>query len=285
MTLLGKIFTVLIFIASIVLMTVSVMVGASHKNWMTEVKDPINGLEAKVKLQDGKNEQLKKKVADMESELARERTSRASAIAALTTRALVQQDALDVKEKELADETANSQEFKSRMEQSEARLAQQDTQVKQLRTDLKTIVNDLHSQLATVVTLTDENHALRGSEQILNERASQLADDISRFKKVMDAFGLDKNSLTGHIPPKDIEGRITAVSANQTPDHHMVEVNLGSDDGLRKGHELDVYRGANYLGRLVITEVSTNRSVAQIVPDLNRGPIKESDRVTTRFRN
>lgn len=284
MTLLGKIFTGLIFIASIILMSIAVMVAASHKNWKNAVIEPETGLQARLNLEKDRNAVLQEEIEEKKNALNRERTSRAAAISTLTTKTVLQSKQLEEKERELAAQTQLSQERLARMQQAEARLAEQDVSLKDARDQLQTVVNDLHYQMQMVVTLTDQNHQVEWSEQALKERAEQLANDVATLKKVMDAYGLDKNSLTAHIPPQ-IDGRVTAISNKGSFERKLVEINLGSDDGLREGHELDVFRNNQYLGRVVIREVSTNRAVAQIIPDLNRGSIKENDRVTTRFRS
>ena len=49
MNLIGKIFTVLIFVMSIFFMTMAIMVYATHKNWRTVVTDPQTGLQKQLK--------------------------------------------------------------------------------------------------------------------------------------------------------------------------------------------------------------------------------------------
>jgi hypothetical protein len=61
-----------------------------------------------------------------------------------------------------------------------------------------------------------------------------------------------------------------------------LEISIGSDDGLRKGHKLEVYRGRSYLGRIEIREVAPDRAVAVILKDYRKGPIKKGDKVATK---
>jgi hypothetical protein len=63
----------------------------------------------------------------------------------------------------------------------------------------------------------------------------------------------------------------------------LIEISLGSDDGLKAGHTLQVYRGNQYLGQVTVRSTGPDRAVAQIVKELQRGPIRKDDNVTTKF--
>jgi hypothetical protein len=100
---------------------------------------------------------------------------------------------------------------------------------------------------------------------------------MSQMKMVLDRNGLTPDSLVAHIPPK-VEGVVLEVS-----DKDLLEISIGADDGLKIGHTLDVYRGNQYLGRIVIKKTNPDRAVGQVKKELQRGQIKRGDRVTTKF--
>ena len=56
------------------------------------------------------------------------------------------------------------------------------------------------------------------------------------------AHGLTKDTPVDGIPP-EMRGKVLAVNRD-----NMIEVSLGSDDGLRAGHTVEVYRGQQVLG-------------------------------------
>ncbi len=72
-------------------------------------------------------------------------------------------------------------------------------------------------------------------------------------------------------------------------DDGYVEISLGFDDGLEKGHTLDVYRlGATpdtskYLGRVRVLRTEKDRAVAYVIPELKQGQIRREDLVATRL--
>ncbi|MEL6895727.1 MAG: hypothetical protein AAFP90_06485, partial [Planctomycetota bacterium] len=60
-----------------------------------------------------------------------------------------------------------------------------------------------------------------------------------------------------------------------------VEVSVGEDEGIRRGHILNVSRGKNYLGRLLVTHIAPDHAVGQILKDYSRGAIRTGDYVYT----
>ena len=75
-----------------------------------------------------------------------------------------------------------------------------------------------------------------------------------------------------------LDGQVIAVASG------AIEVSLGSDDGLQVEHVLEVYRGGEYVGRAVVTSVSSDRAVARLVKSYARGVVQRGDRVTTRLK-
>lgn len=90
--------------------------------------------------------------------------------------------------------------------------------------------------------------------------------------------GLTDQSLTDHIVPK-LDGIVTKIAdAND-----MIAFGLGTDDGLRTGHVLDVYRGDRYIGKVTVVKSDFNVSVARVNKDFMQDRIQEGDHVTSRF--
>jgi len=91
-------------------------------------------------------------------------------------------------------------------------------------------------------------------------------------------MGFDENTLVSQIPPK-VDGEVLAVFENKG----LVEISIGADDGLKKGHVLQVYRGAVYLGQIIIREIEPDRAVGEIDKKMQRGRIRGGDNVTTKL--
>jgi hypothetical protein len=65
-------------------------------------------------------------------------------------------------------------------------------------------------------------------------------------------------------PPAFVRGKITRIDP-KNPD--LVEINLGSDHGIKKDHTLEVFRlePAKYLGQLRVLAVKANNAVGRLV--------------------
>src|SRR5215813_8399900 len=101
MNLLGKIFTVLIFVMSIVFMSLSLMVFATHKNWKqaaigTDKTSP--GLKMQLEQERNKVTQLQADIELLKAKNAAEQAARAYALAALQSKLVQLEEQLKGKE-------------------------------------------------------------------------------------------------------------------------------------------------------------------------------------------
>jgi multidrug efflux pump subunit AcrA (membrane-fusion protein) len=283
MTLVGKIFTVLIFVMSIVFMSFAVMVFATHKNWKEYADNaaPGPGQKLGLKQQYEQLEQLKKQadaqLTTLKNELAEEQASRKQALGALQSQLSQALQNLANKQTEydrlLADNTTATQAAK----EAQTRLAALEAENMARREELRTVQRDLDNKFEQVVTLTDQLNQAESLKAILDERNKEATFQMAQMKMVMDRNGLTIDSLVSHIPPK-VDAVVLEVS-----DKDLIEVSIGSDDGIKEGHSMEIYRGNSYLGRIVIRRTTGDRAVGQLIKELQRGQIKRGDRVTTKF--
>lgn len=291
MTLLGKIFTVLIFIMSLVFMSFSVMVFATHQNWkMMAINPPTTdkgghndkypvGLIHQVKYLEEAIDGLRVELETRKDALARERASRRMAISKLQSTNFAQARDLADKTGQLQAKDAMNAELTKLIEVSQKQLTDLTETVADLRVKKRDALADREVQYRLVVSLTETLHQHQGEKKRLEERRDQLVAQNTDMKRVMDSHGLTIHSpIDNRTPP--LNGVITLVS---TKNQNYVQISIGNDDGLRIGHELIVYRNKSYLGRAVIRKVDTNAAVAEIV--IRQGSIRKGDNVTTRFTN
>lgn len=285
MTLLGKIFTVLIFIMSLVFMSFATAVYMTHKNWKEVVERPRAeatatnpaGLIHQLTDLRATNEGLRDELRALESELHMERAARANALAAL------EQDRQIVRAQLKVSATANNQllaanrEAVAAVDSTQKRLTTAISEVTDLRDIIKTTMQDRDKQLDEAIFLTDSLHQARDVQARLQARQSELAAQIARMKLVLDAHDLNEHTPVHNIPPA-LDGVVLDVRKN------FMEVSLGSDDGLRSGHELEVFRNRSYLGRVVVRKTDPDRAVAEIIPQLRKGEMQRGDRVVTKSR-
>lgn len=276
MTLLGKVFTGLLFLLSVIFFTLAVAVNASHVDYRKLVKDPATGYEARVKKAEEKNKQLTTTLEDTKSELSIEQAARRSALGALQTQIEQRESELAAQEGELKKLLAAHTALVLTEQQTQQDLNARTKDNETLRKQIVDAREDRDQTFARYTKALDEKTRLEGMYQSLNERLQQLASDYTGAKEQLEILGLKPNSLVQGAP--EANGEITAVSTGG-----LVEVSLGQDSGMREGLTLEVSRAGQYLGRLKITRVKPGASVAQILTGFQTGYIRKGDRVDTKL--
>src|SRR6188508_3395868 len=133
MTLIGKIFTMLIFVMSLVFMAFAVMVFATHTNWKANAAAlgaKLTTLQTTLKESEDLRTRLK-------TELAQEQAARKAALAALQVRATRAESGLAAKEKELADLSAAHSKATETAKEAQTRLTSLEDETKRLRDELR----------------------------------------------------------------------------------------------------------------------------------------------------
>ncbi len=275
MTLLGKCFSVVILILSLTFMVLALAVNASHRNWRDVVLGD-NGLKAQIETIERTNTQLLDSKNRTQEALDRELAARRTAIAALQTSFDQLESVLQASEQTVTQLEAKTTEL-SQLDKSRALELQRLTEeTGRLRQQIRKEQADRDNLFAKTLELTDSANKLRGVVQLQKERNTQLLSQVTRFKEVVDANGIDVNRPLDGAPPQR-NGNILVVDRPK----ELVELSIGSDDGLRNGHMLEVTRKNRYVGKLEVISTEPDRSVARIMRDYSEGILLEGDRVDT----
>jgi hypothetical protein len=150
-----------------------------------------------------------------------------------------------------------------------------------LRQDIRTNEQARDQAFHTTLKATEDLHQTAGELRNSVERNRQLTEQVSGMTSVMDAKGIDPNTPPDAVTPT-VDGLVSRV--RQVAGAQLVEVTIGSDDGLKQGNTVEVYRGGRYLGRLDIVKTSPDRAVGRVDRRFQQGSIQEGDRVATRLR-
>ncbi|MBI3838827.1 MAG: hypothetical protein HY288_12960 [Planctomycetia bacterium] len=274
MNLIGKIFVVLIFVMSLVFMSFAVAVYGTHQNWKKKAEDLNTQLtDARKNLQTREEEKAK-----LEENIAKEAVAKREALAKLETEKAELQRQRDEMLKQRDDLMVKDKAAVAALDSAQQNLGKLTTEVEGLRGEIREAQADRDKHFEQVVKLTDQIHQAQGDLKRLDERNVQLAAQVAAGRKVLDAHGLTKDTPVDDIPPA-IRGKVLAVNQD-----NMIEVSLGSDDGLRAGHTLEIFRASNYLGRLQVLRTETDRAVGKILPGFKKAAIQKGDDVATRFK-
>jgi len=103
-----------------------------------------------------------------------------------------------------------------------------------------------------------------------------LSATVAKQRKVMERLDIDENQLVNDIVPL-----INAVVVRT--DGELFAIAAGTDDGLREGHVLDIYRGEKFVGRGVVKNVENNLAVLGTLSAFMQATVQEGDDVTSKF--
>ncbi len=273
MNLVGKIFIVIVLFFSIVFFAISVTVFQTHRDWRDiaiKNKTKVEELQDRVKLYQSEIEAQKDR-------LALEQAARRFALSSLQSKWEQSEAQLQVLNEQYGKLQAEAGTLTTIVSTSSQTLESTLKLNEGLRKDLRDTQQARDGIFAQVVGLTDVKNSLEGTSQILKERNDDLNRLYTLAKHWLDRVGIDMFSPVDGKPPK-VEGQIVSVGAKD-----LLEITIGSDDGIKKGHTLEVFRGSAYLGRVIVQETWPDRAVVQIIPEFRRGIIKVGDRVATKL--
>lgn len=277
MNLVGKIFVSLIAVMSIIFFSLTLVLYASHKNWKG-VADEKN---AEIKTLNDEKSELSRQKADLEETISREKAGYEKVSGALKTKA----DELETENGKLTEEKAaleaESQKRQEIITTNNATIREYQLNIETLMKDLATAQKNRADYLQSLVTTVNQMHELASVRGDLEEKNKELAVDFDKAKAVLDMKGLTATpELYDRTLPFPVSGIVQAV---QEGPKGLIMVSLGSDDGLRPQHTLEVTRDNSYLGRIEVITVEPNRAVCRILPEYRQGTILEGDKVVSKL--
>jgi hypothetical protein len=285
MNLVGKIFTVLIFIMSLVFASLTVAVYATHRNWREvllneDISSGDLGVQHQLAQQTKEREDLQNYLAELEKNIQTELEAKVQALEKLEgtyaelqaaknaleeSQAVVERKAsLGVAEMALAHKTMNGLRAENKI----------------LRKNIIAAENEKDARQLKIVEITDKLHQGVLQLQLLRKQTIKVQEDLIKTKALLALRGISIDTPLEDVVP-DVEGIVTA-----TPSREMVEISIGSDDALHPGHQLDVRRGvgggARYIGRIEVVRTEADKAACKVLPKWSQGQlIRKGDRVRT----
>lgn len=258
-------------------MALAMTVYSTHRNWKADYETAQKDLrEAQAELQSEKSNYNRDKtllVAEKESalqqvlkleaervRLARENASAQSQLDELRNRERVAMSAVDFTQKNNDNLTE---------------------EVIGLRTEIRENQTGRDNAFAAALEATEIYQATRNDLETAVERNRSLVADTSRMASLLRSNNLDPATPVDAIVPR-VNG---VVSRTQRKDGvQLVEISIGSDDGIRVGQTVEVFNGTKYKGRVEILKTAPDRAVGRVDVRFQQGPIQENDRVATRLK-
>lgn len=256
MNLFGKILTVIILILSLVFSVVAVMVGVNYKNF----KDEAAALKTKVQEEEALKVNLQATVQKIQQELQQEKVARARALAELQSRKITLEAQVQQKEEELLAEKQKATNALAQEKEALARTAELDARIDEQTKENKALAEAIARFNKEFASLQNQNYALQTDLNNKEERTKQLLAMLAKAEHILSVYKLDMESDTASIEPP-VDAVITSVAKD------LVVFSVGIDDGVREGHQFDVYRGNKYVGRVEVTKLYGGNRVAGKIMD------------------
>jgi len=277
MNLLGKILTGAIVIAAVMLLCVSMMVYATHKNWKTSADDLKRDLaEAR-----NQNQQLQSKYNSLDSQLKAEVEAALQDVRKLESERVQLIAQSSTIQRQLDSLLQKQRQNMAAVASTQANNEELTKEVAGLRVALRENQQKRDEAFATTIKATDKLHQAQGRLSTLRERNGQLTQEVAMKSSLLLENGFDPTATPGAVVPQ-VRGIVSASRRNASG--QMIEVTVGADDGLRKGHTVEIFRGERYLGRAEIIQTEPDRAVGRVIRKFQQGQIQENDHVATKLR-
>lgn len=283
MTTVGKILVVLHLVLSVMFMAFAGAVFTAQKNWRNTAIANDKSLKA-----------ANTKLADQLAAFERERTEAKSKIeiaddqivkltnekTSLTSRVLKLE--ADNQTMQLANDKLNDQNVLATVEATER------TDEAKLRTQENAVVYQTREELIkNLQKAVDEKFSGEIERKQLEERHKQVLADLVTFRLWNGSKGYltdPKIMVVQSSPPPPLEGKILDYRKEKNQKQELVEISLGSDDGLAVGHTMTVYsRDGRYLGQIRLNHVEADRAVGIVTTKAKNIVIQKEDHVTTKL--
>ena len=276
MTLLGKIFTLLVLLLSLAFFIVSLIANSSH----IDHKKKVSAYQAQAKVLETTVDQLKKAQEQLKTSLAQEQLSRKTALAELQTQLTTAREQLAQANTDLTGKAATLTIQTQKLAETIDRVASLNKQNDTLKIGIDKIITDRNDQRKRVIALQDGLNTLKSVESDLLAQQKQLQDESTLNAAKADTLGraLERAGIkdVDDVPPADLKGVVLAIDGNQ-----QVVISVGRDDGLRVGHKLEVYRSGQYLGQIEISTVKDDQALGKIL--IRKGFIQKDDKVAAKI--
>jgi hypothetical protein len=285
MSTVGKVLVVAQLAFSVLLMGFAAGVGSVQTNWRKKATD------------------FEKQVTKTTSELNSQKTANST----LQTKAAATEKTL----KDAADKAQGTADAaKVQVTQLQRQLNQTRTELENVRAEAKiageeararrdeavnmrAINSELHKTRDEQITLShqfsDKIVNLEQQAKSMVDKHNKLLADYAILQKFIRIKGFDSDpkEVAGLADPAPlVNGLVLNTRRGGRNGSELVEISLGSDAGLAKGHELFVYRPdgkGKYLGKIRLDYVDYRTAVGVVVQSTKNGQIQVGDNVTTKL--
>jgi hypothetical protein len=280
MTILGKILVFIILVLALLQAALHIMFHVSQANW-------VDGY-AKLKQT---NTTMAAEIGVYQTERDEARAEAAKAVNEMQTQVAMLTNQLKDEKENSTRLTAQLQGKQENLTKSDAAIGGATTDIQRHQLEVKLLEDAVKDKDTRIGDLVKSNNDLRertvqaeitsrtlgGRNQDLEAKLEDMSKELIKIKTSGGGSSGTSTVTAKNPPPSQVEGLIT-----KTDPTGMVTISIGSDAGLLKGHDLEVFRmnPPRYLGTIRIMDVRPNEAVGRPVAK-PLGPMQQGDRVAS----
>jgi hypothetical protein len=288
MSLLGKIFVVIVTILSLVFLGVQSTLYYHSTDWR-EAFERLR--ERHQKVVEKKNEEIAA-LQGAQKDLENVRQNLEANVAQLKDLNKSTEDKVTAKAEEFNKARSDLEQLGSShktlvgaMEGKEKELTDERTRNDQLSAELQKSLGEKETAEAQVARLIGQKAAL---EKDLSEVRKDYSDtkqrllDMQLVMEELERQGVPVGTLVlNHKPVPPINGKVAGIKADVSP--ALVLLTVGKDEKVEKGFQFTVYRGAEFVGKVVVEKVNADSAGCRVLFTAPGKVIKAGDDVATRL--
>jgi TolA-binding protein len=285
MSTVGKVLVIAQIAFSVLLMAFAAGVSSVQTNWKQREQTARNELSKTKKDMDVAQQELQKVRT---AQVASEKTLKDAA-----DKARGDADAASGRNKQLQAQLTQTRTELENM-RAEAEIAGQEARARRDEAvSMREINAQLHQSRDELITRnreqTDKIVSLDQAAKAMVEKHTKLLNNYAILEKFIriKGFDADPKELAGLAePPPVVEGVVLNTKKGGRNGSELVEIGIGSDVGLAKGHKLFVWRAdgkGKYLGTIRLDMVDYRTAVGVVIDSSKNGEIQRGDNVTTKL--
>ena len=169
---------------------------------------------------------------------------------------------------------------RAELERTRGELEDARTQIVQLNDTIRSKDAELIEKGNVIAGLEDEKAALETQVAELNEKIGGLEDQVAQLEE---ENGMLENQLAKY--ERETAGTITMKTGTTASivyanaDWNFVIIDIGSIAGAQPNAEMIIHRNDNMIGKIRLSAVRDNISIAEVLPEFQKETIKEGDNV------
>jgi myosin heavy subunit len=152
--------------------------------------------------------------------------------------------------------------------------------------ETKRKLSDTAAELAAYVATGLKPQEIASLDKQIKNLQTSLTESIvvnKGLQKELDKVNTELDKILGKIEhiilPASLEGRVLVAD----PKWDFVVLNVGDNDAVKKDGELLVNRNGRLVAKVRVTEVQSDRSIANVLPGWSAGDVMEGDQVIAAY--